>query len=101
MKVNFIRTLRTPYSERFLIQLTEGEDSAAIDLHYLKDGSVAGTLFLFEGGGITENMAPDLLRHIDTVLLPDVSFEEHNLSFTVVHGRVIGNFVPGADETPK
>lgn len=101
MKVTFIRTLRTPYSERFLIQLSDGKDSAAIDLHYLKDGSVAGTLFLLEGGGIAEDMVPDLLRHIDEVLLPEVSFQEHNLSFTVVHGRVVGNFVPGADESPK
>jgi hypothetical protein len=79
---------------RFLLQLTEGEDAAAVDLPYLRDGSVAGTVFLFEGGGITDDRAPELLQYIDRALLPEVSLDEHNLSFTVVRGRVLGDYRP-------
>ena len=80
-----------------MVQLQEGQDAAAIDLHYLRDGSVAGTLFLFDDGGIDDQVVPDLLQHIDEVLLPDVSLDEHNLAFTVVRGRVIGDFKPEQD----
>ena len=46
MAMRLIRTFRTMTSERFLVQKKEGQDSAAIDLHYLADGHVAGTVFL-------------------------------------------------------
>jgi hypothetical protein len=35
-----------------LLQLTEGEDAAAVGLHYLRDGSVAATVLLFEDRGM-------------------------------------------------
>jgi hypothetical protein len=96
--VKLIRTLRTMTSERFLVQKKEGQDSAAIDLHYLADGHVAGTVFLFEHAGIEDAEVPDFLRYIDEVLLPSVSLEERTLTFTVVRGRVVGDFRPDKGE---
>ena len=97
MRLSLIRVLRTLSSERLLLQLKEGEDAAAVDLHYLRDGSVAATVFLFEDGGITDDLIPDVLQYIDEMLLPEVSLDEHNLSFTVVRGRVLGDFRPEQD----
>jgi hypothetical protein len=92
--MKLIRTFRTLTSERFLVQKKEGQDSAAIDLHYLADGQVAGTVFLFEHAGIEDAQVPEFLRYIDEALLPSVSLEEHTLTFTVVRGRVVGDFRP-------
>jgi hypothetical protein len=91
MNLRAIRTLRTPYSERHIIASNDKE-IAAVDLHYLLDGRVAGTLTVFDGCGVAEKEITMLLAFIDNELLPEVSIGEHNLSFTVVIGRVIGNF---------
>lgn len=91
-----IRALRTNSSERFLLQNAAGADFAALDLHYLPDGKISGTLILFENAGVSESQIPTLLKEIDEDLLPDASIEEGNLSFTVVTGRVIGHFEPEA-----
>jgi hypothetical protein len=98
MKFNVIRAIHTTSSERFLIQVKEGEDAAAIDLHYLRDGSVAGTLCVFEGTAIPEDAIPDILRQIDHMLLPHVSLDRHTVTFTVVKGRVLGHFSPQQEE---
>lgn len=90
----FIRVLRTASSERFLIQTNSGTDAAALDLHYLPNGSVAGTVTLLDDGGLTKETAQELLKEIDEVLLPDVSIDENNLTFTVVLGQVVGDYVP-------
>ena len=92
--MKLIRTFRTMTSERFLVQKKEGQDSAAIDLHYLADGHVAGTVFLFEHAGIEDAEVPEFLRHIDEALLPWVSLEDRTLTFTVVRGHVVGDFSP-------
>ncbi len=97
--MKIIRTLRTLTSERFLLQKNEGQDSAAIDLHYLDDGHVAGTMFLFEHAGIKDAEVPEFLHYIDEVLLPSVNLEERTLTFTVVRGHVVGEFRPDKDET--
>jgi hypothetical protein len=89
--------LPTVSSERFLLQLTKGEDAAAVNLHYLRDGSVAATVFLFDYGGITEDRVPELLQYLDEAVRPEVSLDAHNLSFTVVQGRVLGDFRPDPD----
>ncbi len=99
MDFNLIRLLRTVSSERFVLQTAQGQDAAAVDLHYARDGRVAGTVFVFDDGGITDEMIPDLLQYLDEVLLPDVSLDEQNLSFTVVRGRVIGDFTPEVEDT--
>ena len=101
MELSVVRTLRTVSSERFLLQRKRGEDAGAIDLHYLRDGSVAGTVFLFEDSGLTDDLIPELLRYIDEVLLPDVSWDEFNLSFTVVRGRVVGDFKPETESSGR
>jgi hypothetical protein len=88
-----LRTLRTPTSERFLFR-HEDKDLASLDLHYHADGTVDGTLIAFEGAGLAEAQIPEFLSQIDETLLPNVSFAEKNLSFTVVIGRALGAFVP-------
>jgi len=40
---------------------------------------------------------PELVQYLDEALLPEVSLDEHNLSFTVVQGRVLGDFRPERD----
>lgn len=85
------RTLRTLTSERFLA--TRGDvDIAAVDLHYLESGHVAGTAFLFRSAGWKESDVSDVLRSLDESMLPDVDLASGSLSYTVVHGDVWGNF---------
>ena len=93
MNFQLVRVLRTPHSERFLLR-RDNEDRAALDLHYLNNGRVDGTLILFQDQGIPESEIPSILSHIDEVLLPDVSVAERNLSFTVLVGRPVGAFLP-------
>lgn len=100
MDFDATRIIRTPYSERFVLRRRGGDDFAALELHYLTDGSVAGTLVLFQEAGVAENEVPAILARIDQDLLPEVSIQSRNLSFTVVVGRVLGSFTPDADDEP-
>lgn len=93
MPIAFQRVVRTPSSERFLIQ-SDGVDAAACDLHFLANETVAGTVILFDNGPLAERKVEELLNQIDEQLLPQVSLSEHSLSFTVVRGAVVGNFQP-------
>ena len=43
--MNWKRTLRTSSSERFLA-FKDGREAAAVDLHYLANGTVSGTVIL-------------------------------------------------------
>ena len=92
-----IRVLRTPSSERFLLRQSIA-DFAAVDIHDLPDGRVSVTLVVFENGPVKEAQIPDLISQIDLKLLPDVSVENENVSFTVVVGRVVGAFSANEDE---
>ena len=94
MLAKFIRAFRTPSSERFIVQIKEGEDAAVLELHYLPHGKVAGTVIIFEQSHIFEASVPDLLQTIDEVLLPDVSIANDQVSFTVVRGHIVGSFAP-------
>lgn len=94
MSLNFVRTLRTPASERFLFQSDAGKDIAALDLHYLSGERVAGTLIVLDENLLPEPKVPDLLKEIDQRLLPDASMEDGKLHFTVVSGHVLGTFLP-------
>lgn len=85
------RTLKTLTSERFLA-LKDGKDAAAVDLHYLLNGSVAGTVILLKDAGWKEEDVPALLKSLDEDFLPDVAIEDGNLTYTVVVGEVLGNF---------
>lgn len=91
--ISWKRTLRSPSSERFLAT-REGRDVAAADLHYLQDGTVAGTVILLSDAGWSESEIPALLKQLDEDFLPGVDLNSGNLSFTVVMGAVVGSFEP-------
>jgi hypothetical protein len=71
-------------------------DIAALEIHYLADGTVQATLIAFDGM-VQESEIPDLLIHADLVLLPSVSLDDKKLAFTVVLGRVLGSFEATSD----
>jgi hypothetical protein len=98
MKVHFTRALRTSSSERYLIHIDGTGDDAALDLHYLADGTVAGTLIILDKQYAAKELISSIVEEIDRTLLPSVSVTEGNLSFTVVKGSVIGNFTALSDE---
>ena len=92
MNINFTRVLRTASSERYLLHIDGVGDDAALELHYLSDNSVAGTLIVLDDQYTEEKTIAEIVEEIDKVLLPNVSLEDGNLSFTVVQGTVIGSF---------
>ena len=92
-ELHFDRLLRTASSERFMLRREE-RAIAALELHYLSNGKVDGTLILFEEAKVSEDQIPVLLQEIDRRLLPEVSVAEGSLFFTVVIGRVHGSFEP-------
>jgi hypothetical protein len=98
MSNHYVRTLRTQSSERFLIQTDKDRDVAALDLHYLADNRVVGTLIVLDAAAIPEAKIPEVLRDVDERLLPDASIEDGKVMFTVVVGHVVGTFFP--QETP-
>ena len=91
MNLTWKRTLRTTSSERFLA-LREGRDVAAVDLHYLSNGTVAGTVILLKDAGWKEADVPALLGSLDEDFLPDVDLDHGNLNYTAVIGEVLGNY---------
>lgn len=97
-RIEFARLLRTPSSERHLLR-RDKNDFAALDMHYLPDGTVQATLLVFDGSGFEEAEIPELLTYIDEVLLPEVRLDDHNLTFTVVAGRVLGSFAADRQST--
>lgn len=89
------RLLRTPSSERLLVR--EGRrEIAVLDLHFLADGRVAGSLFVQEERGLGEKDVADLLAFLDTDFLPEASLAEGNLLFAVTCGRFLGGFEAAA-----
>ena len=91
MNITWKRTLRTASSERFLAH-REGRDAAAVDLHYLPNGTVAGTVILLKDAGWKESDLPALLGSLDEDFLPDVDLDHGNLNYTVVIGEILGNY---------
>ena len=91
MNLTWKRTLRTPSSERF-IALRDGKDLAAVDLHYLTNGTIAGTVIILKGSGLKDADIEPLLSSLDDEFLPDVDLERGNLTYTVVLGEVLGNW---------
>jgi hypothetical protein len=98
MNLTWKRTLRTASSERFLAR-RNGADAAAVDLHYLANGTVAGTVIILKGSGLDESNIQRLLSSLDDEFLPDVDLEYGNLTYTVVLGEVLGNWE--AEEKPS
>ena len=97
--INWKRTLRTASSERFLAT-RDGKDVAAVDLHYLANGTVSGTVILLKSAGWKEDDIPKLLQTLDEDFLPDVDLERGTLTYTVVHGEVLGNFEASTPPAP-
>lgn len=85
------RTLRTASSERFLL-LRDGEEAAAVDVHYLDSGTVSGTVILLKSAGWSEEEIPRLLKSLDEDFLPDVDLERGTLAYTVIMGEIVGVF---------
>lgn len=90
---NIVRLLRTPYSERVLLQ-REHEDIGALDIHYPSPEKAIATLILFESASLPDDEVPTLLQELDEVLLPGVQLDDQSLQFTVVRGRTVGTFTP-------
>jgi hypothetical protein len=67
--ITWKRTLRTQTSERFLAQM-DGRDAAAVDLHYLANGTITGTVILLKETGWKEEDIPKLLMSLDEDFLP-------------------------------
>ena len=103
--LHFKRTLRTASSER-LVALHVTRDAVAVDLHFLPDGTAAGTVTVLDGSGITDADVPELLERIDEDFLPGIQLgdedEEGNagVSFTVVFARGAESF-QSAPSTPS
>ena len=89
--ITWKRTLRTASSERF-IAIRDGKEVAAIDLHYLPDVTVAGTVILLREADWKEEDIPSLLKSLDEDFLPDVDLDAGTLTYTVVIGEIVGNF---------
>lgn len=85
------RTLRTSSSER-LLAVRDGKDVAAVDLHYLANGTVSGTVILLKEAGWKESDIPGLLQSLDEDFLPDVDLASGTLTYTVVVGELVGNW---------
>lgn len=100
MQLTWKRTLRTASSERFLCE-RDGKEAAAVDLHYIPNGTVAGTVILLADCGWKDEEIPALLRSLDDDLLPGVDVDEGSLIFTVVQGRVVGNYESQQDDEAK
>jgi hypothetical protein len=96
--VRWIRSLRTQTSERFLA-LVDGEDAAAIDLHFLPTGTVAGTVILLDSLTWSEDDIAALLKSFDEDFLPDVNHAQGTLNFTVVRGQALANYEGISSET--
>lgn len=89
--INWKRTLRTQSSERFLA-FRDQKEVAAVDLHYLANGHVSGTLILLRDANWKESDVPTLLASLDDNFLPDVDLSLGTLTYTVVMGEVLGNY---------
>jgi hypothetical protein len=85
------RTLRTASSERFLA-FRDGNEVAAVDLHYLLNGTASGTLILLKSAGWKEADIQPLLSSLDEDFLPHVDLAHGTLTYTVVTGEVLGNY---------
>lgn len=94
-KIRFVRLFRTESSERFIAQIDE-LDIAAIDLHFLANGQVAGTVVIISTE-VSDSSVAALLKRIDDDLLPERSIESGSVSFAVVRGTLVGNFVPESE----
>lgn len=90
--------VRTDASERFVLLGADGAELGMFDLHFLTSGNVIGSLILLDESLAAGESVEKLLHRIDEELLPAVSLDEKNLSFTVVKGELIGTFSSNDEE---
>ena len=92
--VVFVRVVRTMSSERYLVQdhAKPEVDIAAVDIHYLNNAVVAATVVLLAQEYFGKDFINSLIETIDSRLLPMACLNDGDLSFTVVEGRVVGQF---------
>ena len=92
--VNFVRAVRTGSSERFLIQEENNtdQDLAVIDMHFLENQIVSATLIILDEKYYGGEFANWLVEAFDSRLLPMACINEGDLNFTVVEGRIAGQF---------
>lgn len=74
------------------MQSEVGRDVASLDVHYLGDGSVVGTLVILCDSVSAEDEIKAVLQYFDESLLPMASLDEKNLSFTVLRGHLVGQY---------
>ncbi|MDB6035560.1 MAG: hypothetical protein JWM16_5898 [Verrucomicrobiales bacterium] len=70
-----------------------------MDLHYLANGTVSGTVILLKESGWKQEDVPSLLASLDEDFLPDVDLAQGTLTYTAVLGEVLGNYE--ATPTPE
>jgi hypothetical protein len=63
-------------------------------LHYLTNGSVQALLILYEDATRPTEDIGAILKHIDDVLLPEVSLDDLKLLYSVFTGRAAGAYAP-------
>ncbi len=66
--------------------------SRPVDLHYIDNGTVSGTVILLREAGWSEEQVPDLLASLDEDFLPNVDLERGTLTYTVVIGDVVASY---------
>lgn len=98
MDIQFVRMVRTDNSERFVLLGADGAELGMFDLHFLTSGNVIGSLVLLDEELADGESVEKLLHRIDEELLPAVSLDDKNLSFTVVKGELIGTFSSNDEE---
>ncbi|MFO0819591.1 MAG: hypothetical protein U1A77_16710 [Pirellulales bacterium] len=92
MNVRFTRAIRTSSSERYLVHIDGKGDDAVLELHYLDNGTVAGTLIVLDKKYASKEASAEILQEADRLLLPTASLDEGNMIFTVVKGQIVGEF---------
>jgi len=95
MNIEYVRAFRTPSSERFFLR-SFGVEFGCLELHYLMNGTVQALLVLYEDIAKPTEDIGAILKHIDDVLLPEVSLDDLKLLYSVFTGRAVGSFVATA-----
>lgn len=90
--LSFTRILRTPHSERYIIQLGT-TDAGSIDIHYVDGGKVVATIILMNSVPLPQQSEDRLIQLIDDQLLPDANRIDGSVIFTVVRGSVVNTYL--------
>ena len=94
LEIVFERVLKTQSSERYLVQTSANADLdiAAVDIHYLETGVVSSTVVILHEDYFGDEFARRILATIDSRLLPMACLNDGDLIFTVVEGKLLGQY---------